>query len=155
MRFFGSECIALRVAAMALLVAVCGCERDADAPKSPAARQEAVPRTKDPEYQKALKDVQVRRRKIATERMKVLDEMKEMAEKILATLPKGTTYAQVKAELDGNPQKYPAWQELVRRLGEVEARAKKDLEDARGMVRERILREQADLDRQQKRGGSK
>ena len=45
--------------------------------------------------------------------------------------------------------------QLVRRLGEVEASAKKDLEEARGMVRERILREQKDLDSQQKRGGSK
>ena len=155
MRFFVSECIALRVAAMALLVAVCGCERDASAPNAPAARQEAVPRTKDPEYQKALKDVQVRRRKIATERMKVLDEMKELSEKARAALPKDATDAQVKAGLEGNPQKYPAWQELVRRLGEVEASAKKDLEEARGMVRERILREQKDLDSQQKRGGSK
>ena len=155
MRFFGSECIALRVAAMALLVAVCGCERDASAPNAPAARQEAVPRTKDPEYQKALKDVQVRRRKIATERMKVLDEMKELSEKARAALPKDATDAQVKAELEGNPQKYPEWQDLVRRLREVEAKAKKDLSDARGMVRERILREQADLDRQKKRGGSK
>ena len=154
MRFFGSECIALRVAAMALLVAVCGCERDAVAPKE-SAETNVVSRAKDPEYQKALKDVQVRRREIAKERMKVLDEMKEMAEKILATLPKDTTYAQVKAELDGNPQKYPEWQDLVRRLREVEAKAKKDLSDARAMVRERILREQADLDRQKKRGGSK
>ena len=154
MRFFGSECIALRVAAMAFLVAVCGCERDAVAPKE-ATGTNVVRRAKDPEYQKALKDVQVRRREIATERMKVLDEMKEMAEKILATLPKGTTYAQVKAELDGQPQKYPEWQDLVRRLREVEAKAKRDLSDAQGMVRERILREQKDLDSQQKRGGSK
>ncbi len=154
MRFFGSECIALRVAAMALLVAVCGCERDVVAPKE-SAETNVVSRAKDPAYQKALKDVQTRRREIAKERTKVLDEMRELAEKVRAALPKGATDAQVRAELEGNPQKYPEWQDLVRRLREVEAKAKKDLSDARGMVRERILREQADLDRQKKRGGSK
>ncbi len=154
MRFFGSECIALRVAAMTFLVAVCGCERDAVAPKG-SAETNAVRRAKDPEYQKALKDVQTRRRDIAKERTKVLDEMRELAEKVRAALPKGATDAQVRAELEGNPQKYPEWQDLVRRLREVEAKAKKDLSDARAMVRERILREQADLDRQKKRGGSK
>ena len=144
----------LRVAAMAFLVAVCGCERNAVAPKD-SAETNVVRRAKDPEYQKALKDAQARRREIAKERSRVLDDMKELVEKARAALPKGATDAQVKAELEGQPQKYPEWQDLVRRLREAEAKGKKDLSDARGMVRERILREQADLDRQKKRGGSK
>ena len=62
------------------------------------------------------------------------------------------TEEQIRDELLNNPRKYPGWRELSRMLRERNAKADKDLEDARRLVAARIRQEQTDLS---KRGGSK
>ena len=67
-------------------------------------------------------------------------------------LPADATEEQVRDELLNHPRKYPGWRELSRMLQESNAKAEKDLEDARRLVAARIRQEQTDLS---KRGGSK
>lgn len=157
MRIFASERIASHVAAVVLLcVAAGGCGREAVVPeKAPSAPPKVLRRMDDPAYQKALREVQAQRRKMAEARAQIRERMRELSAQARAALPADATDAQVKAELEGKPQTYPDWAELARRLQELEKAAEKDLREARDLVRARILKEQDDLDKQQKRGGSK
>ena len=144
--------IAPRVAAVTLLfAAVCGCEKE-----PVASRQEApassVPRTQDPAYTQALHRVQAQRRAIASQRWKVVEQMEALVARARKALPPDATEEQVRNELLNNPRKYPGWRELSRMLRERNARAEKDLDDARRLVMARIRQEQNDLS---KRGGSK
>ena len=152
----GTGRIAPRFAAvMLVLAAVCGCEKDASAPKGGAATNAPsafVPRTKDPAYVKALNDVQKPRKKIAADRYKVVEQMEKLVARARAALPEGATDQQIRDELLNNPRKYPGWRELSRMLRERNALAEKELEDSRRLVTARIRQEQNDLS---KRGASK
>ena len=141
--------IAPRVAAVMLLFAtVCGCEK-----KPVASRQEAPPpRTQDAVYTQALHRVQTQRRAIAAHRWKVVEQMEALVARARKALPPDATEEQIRNELLNNPRKYPGWRELSRMLRERNAKADKDLEDARRLVAARIRQEQADFS---KRGGSK
>ena len=141
--------IAPRVAAVMLLfAAVCGCEKE-----PVASRQEApAPRTLDPVYTQALHRVQTERRAIAAQRQKVVEQMEALVARARKALPPDATEEQVRKELLDNPRKYSGWRELSRMLREHNAKAEKDLEDARRLVAARIRQEQTDLS---KRGGSK
>ena len=141
--------IAPRVAAVMLLFAtVCGCEK-----KPVASQQEAPPpRTQDAVYTQALQRVQTQRRAIAAQRWKVVEQMEALVARARKALPPDATEEQVRDELLNNPRKYPGWRELSRMLRERNAKADKDLEDARRLVAARIRQEQTDLS---KRGGSK
>ena len=143
--------IAPRVAAVMLLfAAVCGCEKE-----PVASRQEApapVPRMQDPAYTQALHRVQSQRRAIAADRWKIVEQMEALVARARKALPADATEEQVRNELLNNPRKYPGWRELSRMLHERNARAEKDLDDARRLVMARIQQEQNDLS---KRGGAK
>lgn len=141
--------IAPRVTAVMLLfAAVCGCEKE-----PVAARQEApAPRAQDPVYTQALHRVQTQRRAIAARRWKVVEQMEALVARARKALPADATEEQVRDELLNHPRKYPGWRELSRMLQESNAKAEKDLEDARRLVAARIRQEQTDLS---KRGGSK
>lgn len=141
--------IAPRVAAVMLLFAtVCGCEK-----KPVDSRQEAPPpRTQDAVYTQALHRVQTQRRAIAAHRWKVVEQMEALVARARKALPPDATEEQIRDELLNNPRKYPGWRELSRMLRERNAKADKDLEDARRLVAARIRQEQTDLS---KRGGSK
>ncbi len=142
-------------AVVLLLAAVCGCEKDASPSKAPAATNAPaafVPRTKDPAYQKSLRDVQKSRKNLAAERMKTIAQMEDLVARARAALPEGATERQVQDELLGNPRKYPGWRNLSRRLEYLNKEAEKDLDDTRRQVAARIMKEQTDLS---KRGGSK
>jgi len=141
--------IAPRVAAVMLLFAtVCGCEK-----KPVASLQEAPPpRTQDAVYTQALHRVQTQRRAIAAHRWKVVEQMEALVARARKALPPDATEEQIRDELLNNPRKYPGWRELSRMLRERNAKADKDLEDARRLVAARIRQEQTDLS---KRGGSK
>ena len=141
--------IAPRVAAVMLLFATdCGGEK-----KPVASRQEAPPpRTQDAVYTQALHRVQTQRRAIAAHRWKVVEQMEALVARARKALPPDATEEQVRDELLNNPRKYPGWRELSRMLRERNAKADKDLEDARRLVAARIRQEQTDLS---KRGGSK
>ena len=141
--------IAPRVTAVMLLfAAVCGCEKE-----PVAAQQEApAPRAQDPVYTQALHRVQTQRRAIAAHRWKVVEQMEALVARARKALPADATEEQVRDELLNHPRKYPGWRELSRMLREHNAKAEKDLEDARRLVAARIRQEQADFS---KRGGSK
>jgi hypothetical protein len=147
--------IAPRFAAvMLVLVAVCGCEKDASVPKGAAgtnAPAVSVSRTKDPVYKKALKNVQNPRKELAAERAKLVAQMEALVARARKALPEGATELQVRDELLNNPRKYPGWRELSRMLSERNALAEKELEDARRLVTSRIMQEQKDLSKKERR----
>ena len=139
--------IAPRVAAVLLLFAVvCGCDRE------PVASQPSASRTHDPVYTQALHKVQTPRRALASRRWEIVSQMEALVARARKALPPDATEEQVRAELLNNPRKYPGWRELSRMLSEHNAKAAKDLEDARRLVAGRIMQETKDLS---KRGGSK
>jgi len=67
-------------------------------------------------------------------------------------LPEGATDEQVRDELLNNPRKYSGWRELSIKLGELNAKAEKELEETRRLVAARIMKEQKDIS---KRGGAR
>lgn len=147
--------IAPRVAVVLLLfVAVCGCEKDDSSPNGASATNTPsafVPRTKDPAYQKALKDVQKPRKALAAERAKLVAQMEALVARARAALPEGATELQVRDELLNNPRKYPGWRALSRMLSERNALAEKELEETRRLVTARIGQEQKDLSKKERR----
>lgn len=146
--------IAPRMAAvMVILVAACGCEKDASSPAGAATNAPAafVPRTKDPAYKKALNDVQKPRKALAAERMEVVAQMENLVARARAALPEGATELQIRDELLNNPRKYPGWRELSRKLRELNALAEKELADTRRLVTARIRQEQNDLSKEERR----
>ena len=137
-----------------VLAAVCGCEKDASVPKGAAgtnAPAVSVSRTKDPVYKKALKNVQNPRKELAAERAKLVAQMEALVARARKALPEGATELQVRDELLNNPRKYPGWRELSRMLSERNALAEKELEDARRLVTSRIMQEQKDLSKKERR----
>ena len=147
--------IAPLLAAMVLmLAAMSGCEKGKEqsggssATNAPSA---FVPRGKDPAYMKSLKDVQTQRRKIAAQRNEIVGQMEKLVARARAALPEGATDEQVRNELLNNPRKYPGWRELSRMLRERNALANKELDEARRLVRSRIMQEQEDLSKKERR----
>ncbi len=132
----------------AILATVCGCgkEQPASQPKP------AVPRTQDASYQKALKDVQVKRNAVASRRREIVERMEKLVARARKALPEGATDEQVRDELLNNPRKYSGWRELSIKLGELNAKAEKELEETRRLVAARIMKEQKDIS---KRGGAR
>lgn len=111
-----------------------------------------MPRAHDPVYTQALHKVQTQRRALASRRWEIVSQMEALVARARKALPPDATEEQVRAELLNNPRKYPGWRELSRMLSEHNAKAAKDLEDARRLVARRIMQETKDLS---KRGGSK
>ncbi len=141
-------------AVMLILAAVCGCEKSASPSKGDAATNAPaafVPRTKDPAYKKALKDVQKPRKALAAERREVVVQMDALVARARAALPEGATELQIRDELLNNPRKYPGWRELSRKLRELNALAEKELADTRRLVTARIRQEQNDLSKEERR----
>ena len=132
----------------AILATVCGCGKDQPAPQP----KPAVPRTQDASYQKALKDVQVKRNAVASRRREIVEQMEKLVARARKALPEGATDEQVRDELLNNPRKYSGWRELSIKLGELNAKAEKELEETRRLVAARILKEQKDIS---KRGGAR
>jgi len=141
-------------AVMLILAAVCGCEKSASPSKGDAATNAPaafVPRTKDPAYKKALKDVQKPRKDLAAERREVALQMEDLVARARAALPEGATELQIRDELLNNPRKYPGWRELSRKLRELNVLAEKELENTRRLVTARIRQEQEDLSKKERR----
>ena len=132
-----------------------GCERREAAPSSsapePKGQSAATPkgpsplsieaRAKDKEYQAKLQgSVEAQRRTLA-KRAKIESSIAKLRERAKTALPEGATDAQVLAELENNPRKYPAWRELVAALKASMAEEEKLKAAAQSALRERILRE--------------
>ena len=137
-----------RYMALVLVALLCGCGKE----QKPAEEKPAVPRSQDAAYQKALKDVQVRRKAVASRRREIVEQMEKLVARARKALPADATEEQIRNELLNNPRKYPGWNELSRMLREHNASAENELKDARRLVMARIMQEQKDFS---KRGGSK
>ena len=137
-----------KIALAALVAVVCGCEKE----QKPADEKPAVPRSQDAAYTNALKQVQVKRKAIASRRREIAEQMETLVARARKALPEGATEEQIRNELLNNPRKYPGWSALSRALREENARAEKELEESRRLVAARIMKEQKDFS---KRGGAK
>ena len=123
------------VAMMFGLTALCGCEKKAEV---------YTTRGEDPSYQEALKQARVQQNAKSAVRARVVSQMQELIERARAALPKGASDEQVRAEIEGNPEKYPGWKALSAALTKANAGIEKEMAGARDVVRARILKEAAD-----------
>jgi len=125
--------VALAMAALAVVVVLCvrGCRRG----------PEGYDRTKDPEYVNELKDVIEARKPLVKARNQTVAEMKDVIAKARAALPAGASDEEVKAELDGHPEKYPEWKGLSEQILRDNAAIEDSLKDAQSRIRARIMKE--------------
>ena len=125
--------VLLAMVVLAVVVALCvrGCRR------GPAGDD----RTKDPAYAQELKDVLEARKPFVKARNQTASEMKDVIAKARAALPAGATDEEVKAELDGHPEKYPEWKGLSEKIVQDNAAIEGSLKDAQSRIRARIMKE--------------
>lgn len=141
----------IAVAPLGAVLCVCaclvGCERRQAAPSSPAPAPEVRPldatieaRANDAAYQEKLKQNMADQRSSLSARSRIEARIGQLRELARQALPPGATDAQIEAELDGNPRKYPEWRERIAALKASEAEEEKLKAAAQAMVRQRILR---------------
>ena len=125
--------VALAMVVLAVVVALCvrGC-------RGGAAGDD---RTQDPAYTQELKDVLEARKPLVKARNQTVSEMKDVIAKARAALPAGATDEEVKAELDGHPEKYPEWKGLSEQILRDNAAIEGSLKDAQSRIRARIMKE--------------
>lgn len=114
-----------------------GCEKEADSVKP-------IPRSKDAVYQQELKDLHQEQWQANKARVETIDAMEKLIAQARAALPKDATSEQIKAELEGHPEKYPAWKDLHAQAESNAVAHAENLKKARAVVRSRILKEMAD-----------
>ena len=125
--------VALAMAVLAVVVALCvrGCRGGS----------EGYDRTQDPAYAQELKDVLEARKPLVKARNQTASEMKDVIAKARAALPAGATDEEVKAELEGHPEKYPEWKGLSEKIVQDNAAIEDSLKDAQSRVRARLMKE--------------
>ena len=125
--------VALAMVVLAVAVALCvrGCRGGL----------EGYDRTKDPAYVQELKDVIEARKPLVKARNETVSEMKDVIAKARAALPAGASDEEVKAELDGHPEKYPEWKGLSEKIVQDNAAIEGSLKDAQSRIRARIMKE--------------
>ena len=137
MKNFARRAVApiLSVAALVFFMVLTGCEEGGSGP---------VDRTKDPAYRAALKDSRDAQAGIARRQQPLVANAERMRARAKAALGADATDAQVEAELDANPAKYPGWKELKASLSQAEKDMDAAQAKARATIRERILKEAAE-----------
>ena len=125
--------VALAMVVLAVVVVLCvrGCRGGS----------EGYDRTKDPAYVQELKDVLEARKPLVKARNQTVSEMKDVIAKARAALPAGASDEEVKAELDGHPEKYPEWKGLSEKIVRDNAAIEGSLKDAQSRIRARIMKE--------------
>ena len=124
--------VALAVVVLAVVVALCVRGRR-------SAQQ--YERTQDPAYAQELKDVLEARKPLVKARNETVSGMKALIAKARAALPAGASDEEVKAELDGHPEKYPEWKGLSEKIVQDNAAIEGSLKDAQSRIRARIMKE--------------
>ena len=124
--------VALALAVLAVVVALCVRGRR-------SAQQ--YDRTQDPAYTHELKDVLEARKPLVKARNQTVSEMKDVIAKARAALPAGASDEEVKAELDGHPEKYPEWKGISEKIVQDNAAIEGSLKDAQSRIRARIMKE--------------
>ena len=123
--------LAMVVVAVVVVLCVRGCRRGSD----------GYDRVQDSTYEQELKDVMEARKPLVRARNKTVSEMKGVIAKARAALPAGASDEEVKAELDGHPEKYPEWKGLSEQILRDNAAIEGSLKDAQSRVRARIMKE--------------
>lgn len=144
MTIYSKISFASRAAALALLVFAVGCDRDEKPASAPVPAQSAsrpADRMSDPEYREQLKGHIDSQRMVAGEINDIERRMDLQRRRARAALGAGATDAQVLAELESNPVKYPEWKHLVGRRNAAEKSMKDRRAEARATVLARIARE--------------
>ena len=142
--------VALLGAVLCVCACLVGCERKDAAPSAPPASEakptatSVVARADDAAYQAQLKGLIADARRPLVKRDKIQALMDQLRERARKALPAGATEKQVTAELENNPQKYPAWRELVVALKAIPDEMQLNHAAAQSAIRQRILREVAD-----------
>lgn len=144
--------VALLGAVLCVCACLVGCERkEAVSPEPPApavsnapAAKQVVSRADDAAYQAGLKEHIAAQQRTSVERERILARMAQLRARAKKELPANATDAQVTAELENNPRKYPGWSELAVALEKNAEENKRNNAAARAMVRRRIQREAAE-----------
>jgi hypothetical protein len=126
-----------------MLVFAVGCDREskpAPAQQEPAARP--LSRMEDPKYREQLKGHIDDQKAVARELNDIEMKMELQRKRARAALGADATDAQVVAELEANPMKYPEWKYLVGRRNAAERDLKRKRDEARATVLARIAQEQ-------------
>ena len=124
---------ALLVAGLAVVLCIRGC--------AGGVADQGYDRAKDPAYRQELLDIQKNRKPLVKARNETVSEMEALIAKARAALPNGATDEEVKAELDGHPEKYPDWKSLNEKIAKDNAAIEDSLKDAQSRVRARILKD--------------
>lgn len=125
--------IILLVAGLIALLCIRGCGKGETPP--------AYDRTKDETYRQELKDVIANRKPLVKARNETVSEMEAVIAKARAALPAGATDDEVKAELEGHPEKYPEWKSLNEKIAKDNKAIEDSLKDAQSRVRARLMKE--------------
>lgn len=142
--------VALLGAVLCVCACLMGCGRSEDvhsaspAPEAKPAATSVVSRADDAAYRAQVKGFIADARSPLVRRDKVLARMDQLRERARKALPADATDEQVTAELENNPQKYPAWRELVAALKAIPDEVQQNRVAAQSAIRQRILRESAD-----------
>ena len=143
--------VALLGAVLCACACLVGCERKETVSPEPsasavsnAAAKQVVSRADDAAYQAGLKDHIAAQQRTSVERERILARMAQLRARAKKALPANATDAQVTAELENNPRKYPGWSELVMTLEKNAEENNRNNAAAQAMVRRRILREAAE-----------
>ena len=155
MRHIKERAVAPLGAVLCVCACLVGCERRDAASSSPASAPKGQPaatqkgpsptsieaRAKDKAYQAMLQGSVGAQRRTLAEREKIESRLARLRERARKALPEGATDAQVLAELENNPRKYPAWRELSAAMKANVAEEEKLRAAAQSALRQRILRE--------------
>ncbi len=118
-----------------MLVFAVGCDRESK--PVPAQNEQAKPmsRLEDPKYREQLKGHIAEQKAVARELNDIERKMELQRRRARAALGAGATDAQVLAELEANPVKYPEWKHLVGRRNAAE----KAMNDRKAKTRAAIV----------------
>ena len=101
------------------------------------------------EYYARLKEKRAERLPLASERVKTAKAMEaiiaEARNALVAGGVESPTDEQLKSEIEGHPERYPAWKELHAKMVELNSEFSAKLSEAQGVVRERMKRTGADV----------
>ena len=143
MTILEKTCFASRAAALAMLVFAVGCNRESKpvpAQGEPAAKP--MSRMEDPKYREQLKGHIAEQKVVVRDLNDIEAKMELLRRRARAAVGADATDAQVLAEIEANPMKYPEWRYLVGRRNAAMRDLKNKRADARATVLARIAKEQ-------------
>ncbi len=145
MTIYSSLSFASRAAALMLLVFAVGCDRE-EAPVQAPAPARPVSRAEDPAYREQLKVHIDSQKKVAHDINEIERQMELQRQRARKALGEGATDAQIVAELESNPTKYPEWGHLVGRRNALGNDMKARLAEARAAILSRISQEKQSVE---------